>query len=191
MYTPDICNLRKGLRQAIISEFPTASSIATFEKIKKPEQEFIEMLDLERFCEQALCPASALPNIFAPYGVKGFAISQEKWASFMNDDFAFHRETSQTSELTERQMFILTKFIRSLSWKFGGTMSDRWGAVVARNPPNTQNSVLKLSALCSLFQFMNLPFTVSEFVDSLFIFYGKKVDGIDFSEFSRLFNTFE
>lgn len=191
MYTPEICGLRKNLRQAIISEFPSSSAMQTFEQIKNPEHDFIEMYELERFCEKALCPAAALEHVFAPYGVKSTTISDKQWGSFMNDDFAFQASQAKTGELNDRQMFILTKFIRTLSWKFGGTMSERWSAVVARNPPNTQNSVLKLSALCSLYQFMNLPFSVSEFVDSLFIFYGKKVDGIDFSEFSRLFNTFE
>jgi hypothetical protein len=188
MFTPGISRHRKNLRQVIGETFPGDPD--TFEKVKKPNMQFITMDDLEPYCERISCPAAALENLFAPYHVKALLITQGQWQAFMNDDFPTHPRNPCPQGLTERQTFILSKFVTSIKTKFGGTLTQRWNAALARNPPNTINTQLKVSALCRLFENTNLPFSVSDFVDALFLFYEVRVEAITFAQFGSLLNAF-
>jgi hypothetical protein len=67
---------------------------------------------------------------------------------------------------------------------------QRWNAAVARNPPNTLKTQLKVSALCRLFENMTLPFSVSDFLDALFLFYEVRVEVTTFAQFRSLLNAF-
>lgn len=194
MFTPSFSRLRKNLRQAVIDEFPNQDAGVMFDSIRQDGIQFIQVADLERFCEKAECPASALPNIFAPYGVRQMLIGRPQWSHFINDglcsDCEADKSLKERSQLTERQHFLMNKFVHSMKVKFGNTVYKCWNAALARNPPNTLNTTLRLSALCHLFETMNLPFSVSEFVDSTFTFYGGKIEGITFGQFELLFDSF-
>jgi hypothetical protein len=190
MFTPATVKLRKDLRQAISDTFPTDSAVGIFDKIRQKSKLYIEMNDLETYCEKVLCPAAALEILFAPYGVKDLFINKLQWTAFMDDDFPVWTDGPSPASLTDRQFFILSKFITHLRTKFGGTVTQRWQAVLARNPPNTLNTELKLSAMCQLFAHTTLPFASSEFVDALFAFFGEKIDGINFAQFGNFLRAF-
>lgn len=194
MFTPSFARLRKNLRQAVIDEFPNEDANVMFDRIRQDGIQFIQITDLERFCEAAECPASALPNVFAPYGVRQMLIGRPQWLHFINDglcsDCEADKSLKERSNLSERQTFLMNKFVHNMKTKFGNIVSKCWNAALARNPPNTLNTTLRLSALCHLFENMNLPFTVSEFVDSLFTFYGEKIEGITFDQFELLCESF-
>ena len=149
------------------------------------------MDDLERFCEMGNVPAASLDLIFSPYGVKDIQINSQQFTRFFNDDFPIYDSLHLSKELTERQTFILSKFLNIIRTKFGATLSQRWNSALTRNPPSKLNTTLKLSALCHLFQETNLPFSVSEFVDALFVFYGEKFDEVSFAQFGKLFSTIQ
>jgi hypothetical protein len=188
MFTPGTSRHRKNLRQAVVEASPGISD--TFDRVKKPNAQFITMDDLEPYCERISCPAAALENVFAPYNVKALMITQGQWKAFMEDDFPVHPRNACPEGLTDRQTFILSKFVTSIKTKFGGTLSQRWSTALARNPPNAINTQLKVSALCRLFENTNLPFSVSDFVDALFLFYGERVEAITFAQFVSLLNGF-
>jgi hypothetical protein len=189
MFTPEVTRQRKSLRQAVNNAFPAQSAMATFDQIAQ-RRAFITPEDIEPFCEQILCPAASLEPIFAPYGVRDLLITRDQWVHFMEDDFPQWQMPLLTPALNDRQTFLLTKFLTNLKTKFGGTLRQRWNAALARNPPNTLNTTLRISALCRLFECTNLPFSVSDFVDSLFAFLGDKVEGITFHQFCDLLNAF-
>ena len=189
MFTPGVTRHRDNVRQQINDAFPNVKPEDIFERVKKPGSQFIELYDLEPYCEKANCPAAAVQNVFAPYGTKNMLITQAQWVNFMKQGFPLHQDSPVTAPLDERQRFLLTKFVQSLQIKFGRSMGDKWNAALLRNPPDAVNTSLKLSALCQLFENMNLPFTVSEFIDALFIFYGEKIDSISKVQFGDLFSA--
>ncbi|OHS95635.1 hypothetical protein TRFO_38230 [Tritrichomonas foetus] len=192
MFTPTVTLQRRNLRNAICERFPGMQPSDIFTKIAQPKCKIIFIQDLEEYCKIAEIPAVALDSIFAPYGVKDVQIALPHFITFLNDDFPVHDNTPRlNSELTDKQTFILSKFLGILRTKFGSTLSQRWNSALTRNPPNTLNTTLRLSALCHLYQDMNLPFTSSEFVDALFAFYGEKVEGISFSQFGELFSSIQ
>jgi hypothetical protein len=190
MFTPATVKLRKDLRQAISANFPTDASDIIFDKVRQTSKPYIQIDDLESYCEKVLCPASALELIFAPYGVKELVINKQQWIAFLDDDFAVWTDDPSPNALTERQFFILSKFLTHMRTKFGGTTTQRWQAMLARNPPNTLNTELKVSALCQLFVNTALPFAVSEFVEALFAFFGAKIDYISFDQFGSFVRAF-
>jgi hypothetical protein len=190
MFTPATVKLRKDLRQAISDNFPNDSSAVIFDKVRQQKKLYIQMSDLESYCEKVLCPAATLDTIFAPYGVKEMVINKLQWISFLDDDFPVWADGPPPQSLTERQFFIVSKFVTHLRTKFGGTVQQRWQSVLARNPPNTLNTELKLSALCQLFVHSTLPFSVNEFVDALFVFFGGKIDSISFAQFGDFLRAF-
>ncbi|OHT08063.1 hypothetical protein TRFO_23605 [Tritrichomonas foetus] len=192
MYTPSITKHRKSLRQSICSFYPGVEPATIFRRICPRGSSIIGMADLEPYCEKGSVPACSLEMVFAPYNVKNVQISKNQFIHFMNDDLPrYEKETAKTSSLSKRQNFILTKFIGNLRVKFGSTITQRWTSALSRNPPNTINTSLRVSALCHLFYEMNLPFTVSEFVDSLFAFYGSKIESITFKQFGELFSSIQ
>ena len=190
MFTPAVARLRRNLRQAVVDAFPREEASVVFDKVKQDDTQCIQMADLEKFCETAHCPAAALENVFAPYGVRKMLINKVQWVTFMNDDMCSDVEGKNSTNLTDRQTFIMGKFIHRLKMKFGVGLSSIWNAAIARNPPNTINTTLRLAAFCHLFHNMNLPFEVTEFVDALFSFYGEKIEGITFEQFEALFHAF-
>jgi hypothetical protein len=189
MFTPEVTRQRKNLRQAVNDAFPAQAAMATFERIAQ-RRAFISPDDIEPFCEKIRCPAASLENIFAPYGVRSLLITRAQWVAFMQDDFPQWQIPELGPALNDRQAFLLTKFLASLRTKFGGTLRQRWSAALARNPPNTLNTTLRVSALCRLFECTNLPFAVSDFVDALFVFLGERVEGITFHQFCQFLNAF-
>lgn len=192
MYTPGVTRHRKNLRQAICQSFPGKEPEDLFMTICKQNSiQFINMAALEPFCQKASVPAAVLHNIFAPYGTKDVLVTREQWVKFINDDFPDYENTFKApTQLTDKQSFILTKFLGVLKTKFGATLSARWNSALARNPPNTLNTTLRISALVHLFNVMNLPFSNADFVDAIFAFYGEKVEGISFAQFGQLFDAF-
>ena len=193
MYTPSITRYRKNLRSSICSFFPNEDPAIIFRKICRRGSQVITIPDLEVFCEKVSVPAGCLDKVFAPYKVKNVQISKNQFIQFMYDDLPHEEEAKiiKTNEnLTKRQIFLLSKFVGNLRTKFGNSTNQRWASALARNPPNTLNTMLRLSALCHLFYEMNLPFTVSEFIDAMFAFYGSKIEAINFMQFQRLFSAF-
>lgn len=190
MYTPTISLHRRNLRKAICDSFPGENPEKIFKKIAPSRSHVITMYDLEPYCEMGKIPAASLDMIFSPYGVKEVQIALPQFIQFINDDFPnYDTEPHLNPEITQKQKFILSKFLGVLRTKYGTTLSQRWNSALTRNPPNTLNTTLRLSALCHLYQNMNLPFSVSEFVDSLFAFYGAKIEGINFAQFGSLFSA--
>jgi hypothetical protein len=189
MFTPAVIRQRKNLRQAVNNAFPHQSAKDTFDQIVQ-RRAFITPEDIEPFCEKIRCPAASLENIFAPYGVRNLLITSVQWIKFMQDDFPQWQMPEVEQGLNDRQTFLLTKFLASFKTKFGGTLRQRWNAALARNPPNTLNTTLRISALCRIFECTNLPFSVSDFVDALFVYFGDKVEGITFHQFCQLLNAF-
>lgn len=193
MYTPGVTRHRRNLRQAINDAFPKIKPEEVFERIKKPKAQFIEMFDLEPYCEKANCPAAVLENVFAPYGSKNVVITQSQWVTFMNDDFTVDFQNCQLSAepMNQRQTFILRKFVEGMQTKFGYKMSQKWAKALQFNPPEVLNTTLKITALCRLYENMNLPFPTADFIDTLFLFYGDRVEELSKDQFSELFSAFQ
>lgn len=192
MFTPSITLHRRNLRNAICEAFPGETPAAVFKKIARPKSQLITLFDLEPYCQKESIPAAVLETIFAPYGVKDVEISLPQFIQFLNDDFPnYDTDAHINPAITDKQRFILSKFLGFLRIKFGTTLSQRWNSALARNPPNTLNTTLRLSALCHMYESMNLPFTVSEFVDALFAFYGDKIEGITFAQFGDLLTAIQ
>ena len=192
MFTPGTSRHRRNLRQVLNDVFPKTDPEIIFERVKKPRAEFVEINDLEPYCEKANCPAAVLENLFGPYGVKNLLINRSQWINFMKDDFPLYieKEDLAAEPLNQRQNFILKKFVEGLLTKFGSKMSDKWNAAILRNPPGALNDTLKTTALCKLYENMNLPFSTAEFIDALFLFYGERIDGITRPQFQDLFTSF-
>lgn len=192
MYTPETTRERKILRNEINHKFVDVNPINIFKNLQSKLHPVITFSTLQPFCLSADIPLESLPAIFAPYGVNEPYISQQQFIKFFNDDFPDYTKTGYApGPLNEQQKFILQKFMYILRNKFGSTMNSRWTAALTRNPPNSLNTDLRVSALCRLYSEMNLPFTASEFVDSLFAFYQEKVTSISFDQFTQLFTTFQ
>ena len=196
MFTPTTIKLRKKLRDAICQEYPGLQPDAIFDAIceEKSDDELkvITIDDLERFCEKERIPAASLENILAPYGVRNdIVINKNQWKQFINDDFPVYKDPPKVKNLTDRQEFILSKFVAILFKKFGNTITQRWNSILSRNPPNCPNTTLRLSALCRVYQETNLPFDVGEFIDAIYVFYGTELDFLTLKQFSDLFNSFQ
>jgi hypothetical protein len=183
--TPSIIRYRKRLRQVISDEYSGVNASSIFDKIVPQGAAFLRFDDLERFCEKIGCPAAALSNVYTPYGVKQQLITKNQWIEFMNEDLPVWTDTRPIGDVDERQTFILSKFVLGFKTKFGRRF---WASALAQNPPNSLNTVLHLSALCHLYENMNLPFPVGDFVDSLFAFYGQKIESITLEQFDLLLN---
>lgn len=193
MFTPGVTRHRKNLRLAINNAFPGVKADEIFDSVKKQGSSFVELYDLEPYCEKVNCPAAVVNSIFTPYGSKNVVITKEQWVAFMNDDFPILTETPApgVARLDQKQRFLLSKFVAGVEMKFGSSPDQRWRKALARNPPNTVNTALKLSALCHIFECMMLPFTVPDFIDAIFAFFGEKIDSITFDQFGTLFSSFE
>jgi hypothetical protein len=174
---------RKNLRQSVNDAFPGQSAPITFHRIAQ-RRAFITIDDLEPFCEPIKCPAAALENIFAPHGVRNLLITRTQWITFMQDDFPKWPSREAPAVLNDRYNFLLSKYPASLKTKLGETLRQRWNAALARNPPNTLSTVLRVSALCCLFENMNLPFSLNDFADNLFVFFGVKIETTHFNSFA-------
>jgi hypothetical protein len=188
MFTPNVVRHRNGLRQAVSDEYAGLDSDAIFDRLIPTAAAFIVPGNLERFCEKIECPAACLPSIFAPYGVKDLMITRKQWEAFMAEGLPTSVAVVPTDHLDEKQYFILCKYVLGLKTKFGDTQASRWAAALARNPPNSLNTTLHLTALCHLYENMNLPFSVAEFIDSLFAFYGERIETLTFDQFGQLFS---
>lgn len=190
MFTPAMVRHRKNLRDTVTDTYPNMKPDDVFDRIRKPGSAFIEWMDLEQVCEKANCPAAVLEDLFAPYGTKALVVTKAQWEKFLNEGFPVYKSSGEAAALCDRHKFLLVKFIMGMKTKFGATIGEQWNASLARNPPNTINTILRISALCHLFQNMNWPFAPGEFVDALFAFYGEKVEELTYAQFSALFNAF-
>ena len=191
MFTPSIIRLRKELRDYITLKYYNKKAEEIFNLLKNEKAPVITFKTISTFCLEKEIPFENIENIFLPYGINNPYISLEQWIQFFNDDFSnfnniYHFETL----ITERQKFILSKFINILRTKFGGKLSDRWKSSLQRNPPNSKNTKLYISSLCKLFNDMNLPFSTEDFIDSLFSFFGNKFETININQFDNLFKAF-
>ena len=191
MFTPATERQRKRLRAEITKSFPGSSVKDIFEKIKMPNAPIVTFRTISQWCDRLDINPDNLHNIFGPYGVNEPYLNEEQWRTYMNDDFADYENFVKVGEnLTEKQNFILLKFMGVLRTKFGSTMIARWNAALTRNPPNAPNTSLRVSALCRIYQDTNLPFDASEFVDALFAFYDQKMETLTFDQFSQLFTAY-
>ena len=191
MYTPETTRQRKELRNIINKEFPGVKPCALFEKFKMPKAPVISFRTISQWSDKLEINPDNLSNIFAPYGVSEPYLSSQQWEKFLNDDFANYENDVKFGEsLTEKQNFILIKFMGVLRTKFGASMISRWNSALTRNPPSAPNTSLRVSALCRIYRDTNLPFDASEFVDAIFAFYNEKMESITFDQFSQLFTAY-
>ncbi|EAY06608.1 hypothetical protein TVAG_056020 [Trichomonas vaginalis G3] len=191
MFTPKITKERKILRVEITKAFPGAKPKEIFDKVVNEQAPVITFRTVAEYCEKPEIDTDHLADIFAPYGVNDPFISLSQWTEFLNDDFADYENGIKYGEkLTEKQNFILLKFMGILRTKFGASMASRWNSALARNPPNASNTELRVSALCRIFHDTNLPFEPAEFVDAIFAFYDEKLETLTFDQFSQLFAAY-
>ena len=187
MFTPTITRHRKALRRAICQLQPGKDPKEVFALMCLPTEPVIPFLSLEKPCEIASVPAAALEDLFSLYGCKDAVINEPQFVRFMNDDFPSYETPKAKYQISDKQSFILSKFLGGIRNKTGSTIAERWNYALSRNPPNASNTTLKISALCRIYSEMVLPFSVSEFIDSLFAFFGEKCEEITFNQFGELF----
>lgn len=191
MFTPKITKERKILRTEIAKTHPGAKPKDIFDILVSDKAPVITFKTIAQYCEKPEIDTDHLMNIFGPYGVNDPFVSLPQWTEFLNDDFADYENGIHYGEhMTEKQNFILLKFMGILRTKFGGSMASRWNAALARNPPNASNTTLRVSALCRIFRDTNLPFNPEEFVEAIFAFYDDKLETLTFNQFSQLFAAY-
>ena len=191
MFTPITLRQRKALRTQIEKSNLGLKPKQIFDKYKMPKAPVISFRAISEWCKPIDIDPENLNNIFGSYGVTEPYLNLKQWESFMNDDFAnYENEERYGQTLSEKQNFILTKFMGVMRTKFGSSMIDRWNHAIKRNPPNDSNVSLRVSSLCRIYQDTNLPFDASDFVDAIFAFYDEKLESLTFDQFSKLFSAY-
>jgi len=191
MFSPILVRYRQDLRETISEEYPGIKAQDIFEIIKHKEAPVITFRTISEYCSKKDIPFAEIKNIFQPYDVNIPVVNLSQWTKFFNDGFPdFSIKTQIKQDVSEKQKFILHKFIHIMNSKFGSSTTLRWNSLIMRNPPNTGNKTLRISALCRLFEDTNLPFDVTEFLDALFAFNGQKSDAVSFEQYVNLFRAF-
>lgn len=192
MYTPPIQKERRNLRNTISRRYPGHDPQYIFTEIKSDKAPVVTFMAIAQFCDEAQVNSDHLHEIFAPYGVTEPYLTFQQFQKFLYDDFPdYNNSTPLGEKLTDRQRFLLLKFAAILRTKLEASLIKKWNVALTRNPPNALNTTLRISALCKLFSEMSLPFTVSEFVDAIFVFYDAKLEDITFYQFAQLFAVFQ
>ena len=192
MYTPSIQKERRDLRNTITKRYPGQGPQYIFKEIKSEKAPVVTFMAIAQFCDEAQVNSDHLRNIFAPYGVTEPYLTYQQFQTFIYDDFPDYNNSKPFGEkITEKQRFVLLKFVSVLRTKLEASLNQKWNTALSRNPPNALNTTLRTSALCKLYSEMNLPFSVSEFVDAIFAFYDAKLEALTFDQFGQLFTVFQ
>ena len=196
---------RRNLRHQILDEFRGYSSEKIYYELKNPDLPCLFLADLQRFCEKGEIPVGIVPKILAPYRVYSNRISLSKFVSFLSDEVTCKLDENPLSNrVNDAHSQILTVFtdaIRSRRTQ-GNTcyderrtenlqLSSMWVFLIKLNPPGSSDKYVRLATLCKLVDYYNLSFSVEEFIDAVFAFFGEKLDKLDFEQFALLMQAFE
>jgi hypothetical protein len=214
---PDrIGGYRKSLRHAILDNFIGFSSKSIYQSLKQPDLPVLFFFDLEPFCNSANIPVTSLPGIFSSYQIFNKRISEEKFTRFLADEVTCKDAPMRLNpELTKEQIKILvslttairnkkTREVASSTIMRGNParhaepemlsdpmmMSSMWLAMVKYNPAGAPENVLRLAALCRFLDGLDLGEPVEDFITAVFLFFGKKLDQLDFGQFADLMEAF-
>lgn len=196
---------RKNLRHAIIKQFPTLSSREIYTAIKSPNLPDLFFENLYPYCESLEIPVNFLSNIFASYKVSSNRISEEKFINFLEDEVTCKAIPNKLPpNITDEQIAILAKLANSIRThrtqatpsKKAGLCSERpsysqqWIYLSRLNHGTSGSAKIRISSLLHFAADMNLSFAPEKLLDAIFTFFEKKIDTIDFEQFTHLMETF-
>ena len=191
MYSSANVALRNKLRAQIEAEFPNQSGKEVFEKIKQEGNAYIIFEDLYPFCDAANIPYDSLTQILSPYQPRDCLLSCKKFVKFYDGALQIASPPMPISEDVSRDsVLVLTSFCTAIRVRTSPHPSERWSQILSKNPASAEPSKIRLASLCRLCDEYNLPFKPSHFIDAIFEFFGKKLDALDFEEFTKLMATF-
>lgn len=196
---------RKNLRHAIINQYPTLSSKEIYNTLKSSELPDLFFENLYPFCDFLEIPIKSLPNIFASYRVSSNRISEEKFINFLEDEVTCKAIPKKLpANITDEQIAILAKLANSIrtrrtqaepSKKAGlsserSSYSQQWIYLSRLNNGPSESSKIRIASLLHFAADMNYSFSSEELLDAIFTFFEKKMDTIDFEQFTHLMETF-
>jgi hypothetical protein len=195
---------RRALRHEILNMFPGFSSKAIYEQLKNPGMPVLVLSDLQQVCVGAKIPVSFLNGIFSSYNVFNSRISEEKFAAFLQDEVTCKGPTTILNpDLTKDQIQGLVAFVTAVKnrrtqayWTQNGLSSERvhpsniWVSLVKLNPQGSEAKFLRLATICRLVDDLDLGINVEDFIGAIFLFFGRKLERIDFDQFTQLIDAF-
>lgn len=195
---------RKSLRHQIIQSFHNLNSKQIYYAIKNPDLPALFSPDLEPFCKEIEMPVSLLPDVFSPYEIFNSRIKENNFIRFIEDEVTCESiEIQLPTNLKDEQIAIINKFAnalrnRKLQSNLNGdsitsersSIARQWTFVVRLNTSTDHNNHVRIAALCRLAQEMNLTFPPEAFIDAIFTFFGKKLDELNYDQFTQLMTTF-
>lgn len=205
MTSKTIETYRKNLRHAILKQYPTLSSKEIYATLKPSELPDLFFENLYPLCELLEIPINFLPSIFASYRVSSNRISEEKFINFLEDEVTCKAiPIKLPPNITDEQIAILSKLANSIRTrrtqaapsKKAGLCSERpsysqqWIYLSRLNHGTSDSAKIRVSSLLHFAADMNLSFPPEQLLDAIFIFFEKKIDTIDFEQFTHLMETF-
>ena len=193
---------RRTLRHEILKDFVGIESRKIVDVIKSPDLPYVTFDDLKPYCQRAKIPFEKLTDIFSLYEVFKKKISPEKFVKFIEDEVTCKTlEKNLNPNLTEDQIRILTEFTEAIknhrttaiadeTLSERSLVSNMWIFVIRYNPNSNNSKYVRLATLCRIADELNLSFTTEEFIDSIFAFFGGKIDQLDFTQFVHLMEAF-
>jgi hypothetical protein len=199
-----VAGYRRTLRHEILNSFVGVSSKEIYQQLKDPSLPTLFLRDLEQFCTKAKIPVSALQGIFSSYQVFTHRLSEEKFTLFLQDEVTCKGPVVNLNpELTQDQIKGLVSFAAAVMnkrtqayWTSNGLSSENlhtsncWISLVKLNPPGSDEKYLRLAALCRFVDELDLGINVEDFISAVFLFFGKKIDHLDFNQFTQLLDAF-
>jgi hypothetical protein len=172
--------------------------------LKNPALPVLFFRDLEPFCARAKIPISSLRNIFYCYQVFTNRLSEEKFTLFLHDEVTYKGPpVILAPELNDDQLSVLTEFAAAIKnrrtqayWGKDGLSSERllsskvWISMIRMNPPGAGTKYVRVATMCRVADELDLGIDVEDFVTSLFLFFGSRIDRLDYTQFTRFMETF-
>lgn len=208
MATKETDRCRKVLREEIRSKFQGIPPRKIFKSLLPEGYNFLPFEIFYPFCEVKRIPKSELPLIFAKYNIFTPRVFEEKFIIFLEDEVDFtNRQITLDLSLETKQ--ILSRFSECLrsrrlqsappyKQRPGDSICNERPSVAAEwvyartyNPEGAGPRVIRLSALCKICDEARLRFSLDDFIDSIFEFFGQKIDELTFEQFALLIQTFE
>lgn len=198
MFSNETVELRKLLRHIVTATFPTLSTDQIYDKIKPKFQLSMTTTDLKPFCKAIELPFSKLTIVLTPYGIYDQSISKKNWKCFMEDEFSCSFPTIPIpSKLTSTQTTFFSRFVNiigsrasSINQSRHSFISDQWCYVARFNPTGSKGNTLRLSAFCHILKELDILIKPEDFINAMFVFFGKKLEELDYQEFAQFIQAF-
>ena len=189
MFNPSAIEERKLLRNTITTSLPNKTAHELFDILKEEGKDYISFKSIIFYSKIAEIPTQHLPALLYPYGVRKNYLTESQFTNFINDDLPIN--VVQKKSMSKYYYNILYQYITRFRYKNTCKVHDMWQYAINMNEHDSlYDNHVTIYALCRIYQGMNLPYSLHEFVEGLYLFYGKKFNTLGFQEFTQLIQAF-